>query len=143
ASCHSRLRDEFLNREVFASALEAKVLGQQHRQRHNHERPHSSLDYQTQHGCALPLNSPSTHKPKTNRNSHSKWIKNRGRPQPRTKTNTGKTTVLKCPAFGQLTREEQRNRHAHSRWLPAHEAFHHLAAQQKRSDSIRLTAITP
>jgi hypothetical protein len=27
--------------------LEAKVLGKQHRQRHNHERPHSSLDYQT------------------------------------------------------------------------------------------------
>jgi hypothetical protein len=27
--------------------LEAKVLGKQHRQRHNHERPHSSLSYQT------------------------------------------------------------------------------------------------
>ena len=46
-SFNSRFRDEFLNRESFASVLEAKVLGAQHRQRHNHERPHSSLDYQT------------------------------------------------------------------------------------------------
>ena len=46
-SFNSRFRDEFLNREAFASVLEAKVLGQQHRQWHNHERPHSSLDYQT------------------------------------------------------------------------------------------------
>ena len=46
-SFNSRFRDEFLNREAFASVLEAKVLGKQHRQRHNHERPHSSLDYQT------------------------------------------------------------------------------------------------
>ena len=42
-----RFRDEFLNREAFASVLEAKVLGKEHRQRHNHVRPHSSLDYQT------------------------------------------------------------------------------------------------
>ena len=46
-SFNSRFRDEFLNRESFASVLEAKVLGKQHRHRHNHERPHSSLDYQT------------------------------------------------------------------------------------------------
>ena len=46
-SFNSRFRDEFLNREAFASVLEAKVLGKQHRHRHNHERPHSSLDYQT------------------------------------------------------------------------------------------------
>jgi len=46
-SFKSRFRDEFLNREAFASVLEAKVLGKEHRQRHNHERPHSSLDYQT------------------------------------------------------------------------------------------------
>jgi transposase InsO family protein len=71
-SFNSRFRDEFLNREAFASVLEAKVLGKHHRQRHNHERPHSSLSYQTpaefaqrslaaasatlrpQQGCALP-----------------------------------------------------------------------------------------
>jgi putative transposase len=46
-SFNSRFRDEFLNRESFASVLEAKVLGKEHRNRHNHERPHSSLDYQT------------------------------------------------------------------------------------------------
>ncbi len=47
ARINSRFRDEFLNREAFASVLEAKVLGKQHRQRHGQERPHSSLDYQT------------------------------------------------------------------------------------------------
>ena len=46
-SFNSRFRDEFLNREAFASVLEAKVLGKQHRHRHNQERPHSSLEYQT------------------------------------------------------------------------------------------------
>ncbi|MEP6671432.1 MAG: IS3 family transposase [Chthoniobacter sp.] len=46
-SFNSRFRDEFLNREAFASVLEAKVLGKEHRQRHNRERPHSSLNYQT------------------------------------------------------------------------------------------------
>ncbi len=46
-SFNSRFRDEFLNREAFASVLEAKMLGKQHRHRHNHQRPHSSLDYQT------------------------------------------------------------------------------------------------
>jgi transposase InsO family protein len=46
-SFNSRFRDEFLNREAFASLLEAKVLGSEHRQRHNRERPHSSLNYQT------------------------------------------------------------------------------------------------
>jgi len=46
-SFNSRFRDEFLNRETFASVLEAKVLGREHRKRHNHDRPHSSLNYQT------------------------------------------------------------------------------------------------
>ena len=46
-SFNSRFRDEFLNREAFSGLLEAKVLGKEHRQRHNHHRPHSSLDYQT------------------------------------------------------------------------------------------------
>jgi transposase InsO family protein len=46
-SFKSRFRDEFLNREGFASVLEAKVLGKQHRHWHNQERPHSSLGDQT------------------------------------------------------------------------------------------------
>ena len=72
-SFNSRFRDEFLNREAFASVLEAKVLGKQHRHWHHQERPHSSLDDQTPaefaqrshaaasatlrqpHGCALPV----------------------------------------------------------------------------------------
>jgi putative transposase len=46
-SFNSRFRDEFLNRESFASVLEAKVLGKQYRQDYNHRRPHSALEYQT------------------------------------------------------------------------------------------------
>lgn len=42
-SFNSRLRDEFLNVEVFWNKLEAKVLGQDHREKYNHHRPHSSL----------------------------------------------------------------------------------------------------
>ncbi|MEO6753047.1 MAG: IS3 family transposase [Chthoniobacteraceae bacterium] len=46
-SFNSRFRDEFLNRELFSGLMEATVLGKEHRPRHNHQRPHSSLDYQT------------------------------------------------------------------------------------------------
>lgn len=51
-SFNSRFRDEFLNREVFGSLLEAKVLGKGHRQHYNTIRPHSSLGYQTPAGFA-------------------------------------------------------------------------------------------
>ena len=47
ARINSRFRDEFLNRESFASVIEAKVPGKQHRHRQNQQRPHSSLEYQT------------------------------------------------------------------------------------------------
>ena len=43
-SFNSRFRDEFLNLEVFGSLMEAKVLGESHRYKYNHQRPHSSLD---------------------------------------------------------------------------------------------------
>jgi putative transposase len=46
-SFNSRFRDEFLNRESFASLLEAKVLGKEYWQDYNHRRPHSALEYQT------------------------------------------------------------------------------------------------
>lgn len=46
-SFNSRFRDEFLNRESFASLLEAKVLGKSYRQHYNSSRPHSALAYQT------------------------------------------------------------------------------------------------
>jgi len=46
-SLNSRLRAEFLNREVFRTLIEAQVLTEEHRLKHNHWRPHSSLGYQT------------------------------------------------------------------------------------------------
>ena len=44
-SFNSRLRDEHLNREEFASLLEAEVLAAGWRRDYNEARPHSSLDY--------------------------------------------------------------------------------------------------
>ena len=46
-SFHSRLRDEPLDREEFQSPPEARVLSASWRQEYDHERPHSSLGYQT------------------------------------------------------------------------------------------------
>jgi len=46
-SFNSRLRDEFLNREIFGTLTEAQVLAEQHRVYHNLDRPHSSLGYLT------------------------------------------------------------------------------------------------
>lgn len=46
-SFHDKLRDECLNREIFGSLLEAKVLVEQWRIDYNTNRPHSSLGYQT------------------------------------------------------------------------------------------------
>ena len=46
-TCNSRLRDEFLDRELFVSLGEAQVLSADHRQDYNHHRPHSALGYQT------------------------------------------------------------------------------------------------
>ena len=44
-SFNGKLRDELLNREVFDTVLEAKVLVERWRQEYNHIRPHSSLGY--------------------------------------------------------------------------------------------------
>lgn len=44
-SFNSRLRDEFLDREIFTSLTEAQVLAEQHRVYHKLDRPHSSLGY--------------------------------------------------------------------------------------------------
>jgi len=46
-SFHDKLRDEFLNREIFGSLLEAKVLPEHWRLEYNQKRPHSSLENQT------------------------------------------------------------------------------------------------
>lgn len=44
-SFNGKLRDEVLNREIFDTLLEAKVLIGRWRQEYNHIRPHSSLGY--------------------------------------------------------------------------------------------------
>jgi len=44
-SFNGKLRDELLNREIFTTLREAKVLIEQWRQEYNHIRPHSSLGY--------------------------------------------------------------------------------------------------
>jgi transposase InsO family protein len=46
-SFNSKVRDEFLATEEFASELEARVLGRQWKQGYNHDRPHSALGYRT------------------------------------------------------------------------------------------------
>ena len=46
-SFHSRFRDELLNRELFYSVKEARVLAENWRMDYNHHRPHSSLGYMT------------------------------------------------------------------------------------------------
>lgn len=46
-SFHSKLRDEFLDREEFESEPQAQALGLLWKEEYNTERPHSSLGYQT------------------------------------------------------------------------------------------------
>jgi transposase InsO family protein len=46
-SFHSRFRDEFLNRELFTTLLEAQVLIEEYRRHYNEVRPHSSIGYLT------------------------------------------------------------------------------------------------
>ncbi len=44
-SFNGKLRDELLNREIFTTLTEAKILIEQWRQEYNHIRPHSALGY--------------------------------------------------------------------------------------------------
>ena len=46
-SFHSRFREECLNRELFFSLAEARVVVEDYRRFYNGDRPHSSLDYKT------------------------------------------------------------------------------------------------
>jgi putative transposase len=41
----SRMRDELLDREVFANLKEAKVLAEDYRDHYNHHRPHGAPGY--------------------------------------------------------------------------------------------------
>ena len=44
-SFNGKLRDELLNREIFTTLTEAKILIEQWRKEYNHIRPHSALNY--------------------------------------------------------------------------------------------------
>jgi len=44
-SFNGKLRDELLNREVFTTLIEAKILIEEWRKEYNQVRPHSALDY--------------------------------------------------------------------------------------------------
>ena len=57
---NSHFRDEFLNMEIFGRVLEAKVLGEEHRYKSNHQRPHSSLGSLTP--AELASRGPSAHR---------------------------------------------------------------------------------
>jgi putative transposase len=46
-SFHSKLRDEFLDREEFENEVQARALAARWKEEYNMERPHSSLDYKT------------------------------------------------------------------------------------------------
>ena len=57
-SFNGKLRDEVLNREVFCSVKEAKVIVETWRLDYNHRRPHSSLGYMTPAAFAASRNPP-------------------------------------------------------------------------------------
>ena len=57
-SFHDKLRDECLNREVFGTLQEAKVILNQWRRQYNEERPHSALNYRTPREVAMGLPRP-------------------------------------------------------------------------------------
>jgi putative transposase len=52
-SFHSRLRDEFLERNEFDSVADAQAKGSWHRREYNRIRPHSSLGYATPHEFSM------------------------------------------------------------------------------------------
>jgi putative transposase len=57
-SFNGRLRDDVLNREVFYSVKEAKVIVENWRLEYNNHRPHSGLGYMTPAGYAASCNPP-------------------------------------------------------------------------------------
>ena len=62
-SFHDKLRDEFLNREIFYSLAEAEILLEGWRKEYNDKRIHSSLGYQTPNEYAEELQKKSTSPP--------------------------------------------------------------------------------
>jgi transposase InsO family protein len=74
-SFFSRLRDELLNCEEFANLVEARWFAGRRVEEHNHERPHSSLGYQTPAqfaaGCAASVTAPAAPAPSLQQHSRS------------------------------------------------------------------------
>ena len=60
-SFNSKLRDEFLNREIFYSLKEVQVLAERWRIYYNTERPHSSLGYRPPAPVAWQIEVPQGH----------------------------------------------------------------------------------
>ena len=102
-SFHDKLRDECLNRELFGSLAEARVIVESWRVEYNDVRPHSSLGYlspseykkinQTNGGCAPPNPAPLA----------AAGVRgDRGATAPMRQTNqtNRRTLVLKCPTCG-------------------------------------------
>jgi transposase InsO family protein len=52
-SFHSRLRDEFLERESFEDVVQAQEAAELWRVEYNTQRPHSALDYKTPEEYAI------------------------------------------------------------------------------------------
>ena len=86
-SFHSKVRDEFLNREEFESEPQARALGALWKEEYNTERPHSSLGYQTPaefaalvRGMCLSMKTCPIPRLLNRRTgiSHYRWIKKRG-----------------------------------------------------------------
>jgi Integrase core domain len=50
---HDKFRDECLNREVFATLAEARIIVESWRKEYNHSRPHSALGYLTPQEFAI------------------------------------------------------------------------------------------
>ena len=67
-SFHSRFRDDLLDREIFHSVKESKILVEQWRLEYNHHRPHSSLDDMTpaEFAAGCIASGPATPSPKQN-----------------------------------------------------------------------------
>src|SRR5690606_6335379 len=71
-SFFSRLRDELLNCEEFANLAEARWFAKRHKEEHNHQRPHSSLRYQTPAEFAAACAAPAPAAPALQRHTRGK-----------------------------------------------------------------------
>jgi putative transposase len=79
-SFHDKLRDECLNRELFGTLAEARVIVEIWRVEYNQERPHSSLDNQTPEEFArskfgLPSRPPASFRPNLQRLNETGFIR--------------------------------------------------------------------